>query len=97
MARPTPSIHCRLAMHRLSAGLTQRQLADSAEVSRQTIVSIERGDYAPSTVLALRLSLLLDVPVDSLFALPDSEVETLAVRRERLLTLARSSGKGGSE
>jgi putative transcriptional regulator len=84
-------------MHRLSAGLTQRQLADSAEVSRQTIVSIERGDYAPSTVLALRLSLLLDVPVDSLFALPDSEVETLAVRRERLLTLARSSGKGGSE
>ena len=84
MARLTPTLRCHLAAHRVAAGLTQQQLAAAAEVSRQTVISIEQGDYAPSVYLALRLSLLLGVPVERIFSLPESEVETLILRRERL-------------
>jgi len=38
---------------RKSAGLTQQELSESAEVSRKSINAIENGIYVPSTVLAL--------------------------------------------
>ena len=40
-------------------------------VSRQTISSIETGQYGPSTLLALRLARVLAVRVDELFSLED--------------------------
>ena len=48
--------------------LTQAELAKAVEVSRQTIVSIEGGDYAPSVYLALRLARVLDTTVEQLFS-----------------------------
>lgn len=48
--------------------LTQAQLAEHAGVSRQTIVSVESGGYAPSVYLALALADALDETVESLFA-----------------------------
>ncbi|HEX8026231.1 MAG TPA: helix-turn-helix domain-containing protein, partial [Candidatus Limnocylindrales bacterium] len=42
-------------------------LARSVGVSRQTISSIETGQYGPSTLLALRLAAALGRPVDELF------------------------------
>lgn len=47
--------------------ITQAELAKAAEVSRQTIVSIEGGDYAPSVYLALRIAEVLDTTVEELF------------------------------
>ena len=44
-----------------------------AGVSRQTIVSIERGDYAPSVKLALLLAEKLATKVEDLFILEDSD------------------------
>ena len=41
---------------RKSAGLTQQQLSNSAEVSRKSINAIENGIYVPSTVLALKIA-----------------------------------------
>ena len=52
---------------RLLAELTQAQLAAKAGVSRQTIISIERGDYDPSVYLALSIAQLLDNTVEDLF------------------------------
>jgi putative transcriptional regulator len=49
--------------------LTQQQLADRVGVSRQTIVSIERGRYSPNVGLALALAQALDVSVETLFQL----------------------------
>jgi len=54
--------------HRQDAGLTQAQLAADCEVSRQTVVAVEAGDYAPSVYLALRLATVLRTDVESLFA-----------------------------
>jgi putative transcriptional regulator len=47
--------------------LSQGELARSAGVSRQTISSIETGQYCPSTLLAFRLARVLGVRVDELF------------------------------
>jgi len=55
---------------RRSAGLTQQQLSERAEVSRKSINAIENGIYVPSTVLALRIAATLDCSVEDLFQLP---------------------------
>ena len=55
---------------RRSAGLTQKELSDSAEVSRKSINAIENGIYVPSTVLALKIAKTLGCKVEDLFQLP---------------------------
>ena len=61
-----------LREHRARARLTQAELADLVRVSRKTINTVENAVFVPSTVLALRLSQALGVPVEALFQLPDS-------------------------
>lgn len=53
--------------------LSQQQVADMVMVSRQTIVSIERGDYAPSVKLALLLAAKLGTTVEELFILEEKD------------------------
>lgn len=53
--------------------MTQQELADKVGVTRQTIISIEKGKYQPSIVLALRLAQAFGVPVENLFALNAKE------------------------
>lgn len=55
--------------------LSQQQLADMVMVSRQTIVSIEGGDYAPSVKLALLLAEKLNTTVEELFILGEEDYE----------------------
>lgn len=55
---------------RKSAGLTQQDLSESAEVSRKSINAIENGIYVPSTVLALKITKTLNCSVEDLFKLP---------------------------
>jgi putative transcriptional regulator len=86
MAKAPSLLENQVAAYRESLGLTQEHLARVVEVSRQTIVSIEGGQYNPSTVLALRLALLFGVTVNDLFMLPGSAVADL---RERSCTLTR--------
>jgi putative transcriptional regulator len=56
-----------------AGGLTQQELADRIGVSRQSIISIERGRYRPSVELALKLARVLSVSVEGLFELVDEE------------------------
>jgi putative transcriptional regulator len=56
---------------RKAAGLTQAQLAQLTGVSRQTIIATERGDYAPSVFLALRISRALNTTVEEIFSLQE--------------------------
>ena len=55
---------------RRSAGFTQKELCESAEVSRKSINAIENGIYVPSTVLALKIARTLGCSVEDLFKLP---------------------------
>jgi putative transcriptional regulator len=47
--------------------VTQNELAGALNVSRQTIVMLEKGDYTPSLLLALKLSNYFHEPVEDLF------------------------------
>jgi putative transcriptional regulator len=55
--------------------LTQQELAERVGVTRQTIISIERGKYQPTVELALRLARVFGVPVEVLFELDQGEAE----------------------
>ena len=55
---------------RKTAGFTQKELSESAEVSRKSINAIENGIYVPSTVLALKIARTLGCSVEDLFKLP---------------------------
>ncbi len=52
---------------RLAADLTQAELADAVGVTRQTVVALEAGDYAPSVYLALAIAARLGSTVEALF------------------------------
>jgi putative transcriptional regulator len=53
--------------YRLQAGLSQEALARQVNVSRQTIVNIERGASEPKVLLALAIAAVLSVAVNELF------------------------------
>ena len=57
----------RLEEERTRRGWTQQALADRVEVSRQTVISLERGRYNPSIILAFRLARLLGTQIEDLF------------------------------
>jgi putative transcriptional regulator len=57
----------RLEELRKKAGITQEELADRLEVSRQTINSLECGRYNPSINLAFRLARFFGVTIEELF------------------------------
>jgi putative transcriptional regulator len=76
MARRTGSVRApgtddpsgaRVRARRREVGLTQQELASRVDVSRQTIISMETGDYAPSVYLALRIGRELDATVEDLW------------------------------
>jgi putative transcriptional regulator len=58
-----------LKVQRAKKDLTQEQLAHLVGVTRKTINSVEKGKYVPSTYLALKLSRVLEVPIEELFQL----------------------------
>ena len=64
---PEKGIQNKLRLFRAQAGLTQEEVAQKTEVTRQTIISIEKGNYTPSVLLALRLAKVLGTTVEELF------------------------------
>lgn len=62
-----------IKVQRAIKDLTQDQLAKEIGVSRQTINSIEKGRYVPSTVLALKLSAVFGVSVNDFFELDTTD------------------------
>jgi putative transcriptional regulator len=63
----------KLKIQRAIHDLTQADLAEKIGVSRQSINAIEKNKYVPSTVLALKLAQLFNVPVEDIFILEGNE------------------------
>jgi putative transcriptional regulator len=57
----------RLRDVRRENNFTQEALADAVEVTRQTIIAIEKGKFGPTVTLALALAHVLKVRVEDLF------------------------------
>ena len=62
----------RLTVLRAERGWTQSDLAKELDVSRQTIVSIEKGKYDPSLPLAFKIAEIFGQPIEQIFR-PDGE------------------------
>jgi putative transcriptional regulator len=56
---------------RTALGLTQEQLGQAVELTRQSIIAIEKGRFTPSVHTALLLASALDTTVDALFWIVD--------------------------
>lgn len=52
---------------RTKAGLTQEELAERVGITRQTVISIEKGNYTPSVLLALKLAAVFTKHVEQIF------------------------------
>ena len=66
-------MHNKIKIGRAELNLTQEDLAQRIGVSRQTVNSIEKGRYVPSTVLALKLSEVFGRAVNELFVLEEHD------------------------
>ncbi len=55
--------------YRTERGMTQEALAAAVGVTRQTIISIEKGNYTPSVLLALKIATVFTVPVEVIFTI----------------------------
>ena len=64
----------RLKELRARDGYNQTQLAKLANVSRQTISLIEREEYMPSLLIAVRISRIFNEPVESIFIFDEGEL-----------------------
>ncbi|MCL7754951.1 helix-turn-helix transcriptional regulator [Polaribacter sp. Z022] len=62
-----------IKVQRAILDLTQDDLAKAIGVSRQTINSIEKNRYVPSTVLSLKLSKVFNIPVNDFFTLEEED------------------------
>lgn len=54
---------------RQAKGATQEELASALGVTRQTIIAIEKGNYAPSVILALRIAKIFRMRVEDVFSI----------------------------
>ncbi len=52
---------------RIQAGATQEDLANEVGVSRQTVIALEKGNYTPSILLALKIAGYFKMPVEKVF------------------------------
>ena len=53
---------------RTKKGVTQEDLALAIGVSRQTVIAIEKGNYIPSVLLALKIARFFKLPVEKVFS-----------------------------
>lgn len=63
----------KLIEYRRKFGYSQEKLADKLDVSRQTIISIEKGKYNPSLPLAMMMAEIFQTNVENLFILEEKD------------------------
>ncbi len=54
---------------RAQKSITQEELADKLRVSRQTVIAIEKGNYTPSVLLALKIARFFRLSVEDIFTI----------------------------
>jgi putative transcriptional regulator len=66
-------VETRIKDLREKSGLTQEQLANLVNVTRQTILFMEKGKYNPSLRLAYKISKVFNKPIEDVFSFEDEE------------------------
>lgn len=72
MAKRTKVTNNIRALRFANGEMTQAQLADHIDVTRQTIIAIEQGRYSPSLEMAFQIARVFEVPLDEVFGYDES-------------------------
>lgn len=64
----------RLKELRARDGYNQTQLAKKAGISRQTVSLIERNDFTPSILTAIKIARIFNEPVESIFIIEEEDL-----------------------
>jgi len=64
----------RLEEIRKQRGMKQEELADALAVSRQTIISLEKGKYNPSILLAFKVAKFFDMKIEEIFIYEEEKI-----------------------
>jgi putative transcriptional regulator len=62
-----------MRVERAIKNITQAELAEQVQVSRQTINTIESNKYVPSTILALKIARVFGKPLEEIFVLEEGD------------------------
>jgi putative transcriptional regulator len=73
MVKPTRVTNAIRALRFAHGEMTQAELADRVDVTRQTIIAIEQGRYSPSLEMAFQIAGVFGVPLDDVFQYPDAK------------------------
>jgi len=65
----TDHIENRIQKLRAEMGITQESLAETVGVTRQTIIALERGNYTPSLLLAMKIAKYFRASIEKVFTL----------------------------
>jgi putative transcriptional regulator len=72
MGKPTKVTNNIRALRFANGEMTQADLADRIDVTRQTIIAIEKGRYSPSLEMAFQIARAFGVPLDDVFQYPEA-------------------------
>lgn len=64
-----------LEKFRKEKGISQEELALNVEVSRQTIISLEKGKYNPSIILAFKIAKYFNLSIEEIFIYEEDKYE----------------------
>lgn len=73
MGKPTRVTNSIRALRFAQGEMTQAELAQRIDVTRQTIIAIEQGRYSPSLEMAFQIARVFGVPLDDVFQYPDTQ------------------------
>ena len=73
MAKKMRVSNCIRSLRFAAGEMTQAELADRVNVTRQTIIAIEQGRYSPALEMAFRIARVFGVPLDEAFQYQDEE------------------------
>ena len=71
MVKPTRVTNSIRTLRFAHGEMTQAQLAERVDVTRQTIIAIEQGRYSPSLEMAFQIARVFGVPLDAVFHYPE--------------------------
>ena len=88
----------KLKAARAAMDMTQQELAELVDVSSRTIISLEKGQYNPSLMLAYRISLVFETTVEDLYCLQENkELEERKKEREQFLPVLQAAAGAFSQ
>jgi putative transcriptional regulator len=73
MVKPTRVTNSIRALRFAHGEMTQAELAQRVEVTRQTIIAIEQGRYSPSLEMAFQIARVFGVSLDDVFHYPEEQ------------------------